>query len=121
MNNILRIRHVNVIGDIILFLGKLCVILLSAISAFLMLDTHKYRAAYKLLPVLVCWVFEYIVATLFFRFVEMSIDTIIFSYYHDSEDDGTTLYAPPLLMETLNNDQNGCKDLHKDPNEICPM
>ena len=47
MNNILRIGKVNVIGDVILFLGKLCVSLSSALFAFLMLDTHKYRSAHN--------------------------------------------------------------------------
>lgn len=59
MNNILRIGRVNVIGDVILFLGKLCVSLSSAVFAFLMLDTHKYSSAHNkisspLFPVLVC-------------------------------------------------------------------
>ncbi|KAJ4726287.1 choline transporter-like protein 2 [Melia azedarach] len=111
MNNILRIGRVNVIGDVILFLGKLCVSLSSAVFAFLMLDTHKYSSAHNkisspLFPVLVCWVLGYVVATLFFAVVEMSIDTIILSFCQDSEEhQGTAQYAPPLLMETLN-DQN---------------
>ncbi|KAF2286010.1 hypothetical protein P3X46_006829 [Hevea brasiliensis] len=111
MNNILRIGKVNVIGDVILFLGKLCVSLSSAVFAFLMLDTHKYRSAHNkisspLFPVLVCWALGYIVATLFFAVVEMSIDTIILSFCQDSEEhQGTAQYAPPLLIETLN-DQN---------------
>lgn len=58
MSNILRIGKVNVIGDVILFLGKLCVSLTSALFAFLMLDTHKYKSAHNkisspLFPVLV--------------------------------------------------------------------
>lgn len=111
VNNILRIGRVNVIGDVILFLGKLCVSLSSAIFAFLMLDTHKYRSAHDkisspLFPVLACWGLGYIVATLFFAVVEMSIDTIILSFCQDSEEhQGTAQYAPPLLIETLN-DQN---------------
>ncbi|XP_021667165.2 choline transporter protein 1 isoform X3 [Hevea brasiliensis] len=111
MNNILRIGKVNVIGDVILCLGKLCVSLLSAVFAFLMLDTHKYRSAHNkitspLFPVLVCWALGYIVATLFFAVVEMSIDTIILSFCQDSDEhQGTAQYAPPLLIETLN-DQN---------------
>lgn len=57
-NNILRIGKVNVIGNVILFLGKLCVSLASALFAFLMLDTHKYKSAHDkvsspLIPVLV--------------------------------------------------------------------
>ncbi|KAK2992977.1 hypothetical protein RJ640_004489 [Escallonia rubra] len=111
MSNILRIGKVNVIGDVILFLGKLCVSLSSALFAFLMLDTHKYKSAHNkisspLFPVLVSWVLGYVVATLFFAVVEMSIDTIILSFCQDSEEHhGTAQYAPPLLMETLN-DQN---------------
>ncbi|KAK6230529.1 hypothetical protein QUC31_002047 [Theobroma cacao] len=111
MNNILRIGRVNVVGDVILFLGKLCVSLSSAVFGFLMLDTHKYSSGHNkisspLLPVLVCWALGYVVATLFFAVVEMSIDTIILSFCQDSEEhQGTAQYAPPLLIETLN-DQN---------------
>ncbi|CAK7327602.1 unnamed protein product [Dovyalis caffra] len=111
ISNILRIGRVNVIGDVILYLGKLCVSLSSAVFAFLMLDTHKYRSAHNkisspLLPVLVCWALGYVVATLFFAVVEMSIDTIILSFCQDSEEhQGTAQYAPPLLIQTLG-DQN---------------
>ncbi|XP_010940430.1 choline transporter protein 1 isoform X2 [Elaeis guineensis] len=107
MNNILRIGKVNVIGDVILFLGKLCVSLFCALFAFLMLDTHKYKSAHNkvsspLFPVLACWGLGYVVATLFFAVVEMSIDTIILSFCQDAEENqGTAQYAPPLLMETL--------------------
>ncbi|KAK4714754.1 hypothetical protein R3W88_020661 [Solanum pinnatisectum] len=108
ISNILRIGKVNVIGDVILFLGKLCVSLASALFAFLMLDTHKYNIGHNkisspIFPVLVCWFLGYVVATLFFAVVEMSIDTIILSFCQDSEEhQGTAQYAPPLLLETLN-------------------
>ncbi|KAI3834021.1 hypothetical protein MKW92_053557 [Papaver armeniacum] len=100
MDNILRIGRVNVIGDVILFLGKLCVSLASALFAFLMLDTHKYKSAHNkisspLFPVLVTWCLGYVVASLFFAVVEMSIDTIILSFCQDSEEhQGTAQYAP---------------------------
>lgn len=119
INNILRIGRVNVIGDVILFLGKLCVSLSSAVFAFIMLDGHTYRSAHKisspLFPVLVCWCLGYVVATLFFAVVEMSIDTIILSFCQDSEEhQGTAQYAPPLLIETLN-DQNEMQRLTQGP------
>ncbi|KAF7109450.1 hypothetical protein CFC21_109714 [Triticum aestivum] len=107
MNNILRIGKVNVIGDVILYLGKLCVSLSSALFAFLMLDTHKYRSAHNkisspLFPVLLCWALGYMVAQLFFGVVETSVETIILSFCQDAEEhDGEAQYAPPLLMETL--------------------
>ncbi|KAG2580864.1 hypothetical protein PVAP13_6KG263200 [Panicum virgatum] len=107
MKNVLRIGKVNVIGDVILMLGKLCVSLLSALFAFIMLDKHKYRSGHNkisspLVPVLVSWALGYVVAKLFFAVVEMSIDTIILSFCQDTEEhQGNAQYAPPLLMETL--------------------
>lgn len=112
ISNILRIGKVNVIGDVILFLGKLSVSLTSALFAFLMLDSHKYKSGHNkisspLFPVLACWSLGYIVATLFFGVVEMSIDTIILSFCQDADEhQGTAQYAPPLLIETLSSDQN---------------
>ncbi|KAJ1381525.1 Choline transporter-like [Sesbania bispinosa] len=120
MNNILKIGRLNVIGDVILFLGKLCVSLSSALFAFLMLDTHKYNSGHNktsspLFPVVVCWALGYIVATLFFAVVEMSIDTIVLSFCQDSEEhQGTAQYAPPLLIETLG-DQNEMQRLTQGP------
>lgn len=108
MNNILKIGKVNVVGNIVLSLGKLCVSLSGALFGFLMLDDHKYKSAHDkisspLFPVLACWCLGYVVATLFFGVVEMSIDTIILSFCQDAEEHhGTAQYAPPLLMETLN-------------------
>lgn len=107
INNILRIGTVNVIGDVMLFLGKLCVSLACALFAFLMLDTHQYKSSHHkisspLFPVLFCWGLGYVVASLFFAVVEMAIDTIVLSFCQDVEEhQGNPQYAPPLLMETL--------------------
>lgn len=107
MNNILRIGKVNVIGDVILFLGKLCVSLSSALFAFLMLDNHKYRSSHSkisspLFPVLLCWALGYAVAQLFFGVVETSVETVVLSFCQDAEEhQGDAQYAPPVLMETL--------------------
>nr|GME02720.1 choline transporter-like protein 2 [Ipomoea batatas] len=116
ISNILQIGKVNVIGDVVLFLGKLCVSLASALFGFLMLDAHKYKSTHHkisspLFPVLVCWSLGYVVASLFFAVVEMSIDTIILSFCQDSElHHGTAQYAHPLLIQTLN-DQNEMQGL----------
>jgi choline transporter-like protein 2/4/5 len=58
VTNILRVGTVNIIGDVILFLGKVCVSLACALFSFLMLDTHKYKDGHRqvsspLFPVLV--------------------------------------------------------------------
>nr|GEX31366.1 choline transporter-like protein 2 [Tanacetum cinerariifolium] len=70
---------------------ELCVSLASALFAFLMLDTHKCKSSHEkitspMIPVLVCWGLGYIVATLFFDVVEISIDTIILSYCQNAEE-----------------------------------
>lgn len=113
LNNILRIGTVNVIGNIIAFLGKVCVSLASALFAFFMLESSQYKSGHNkvsspLFPVLFCWLIGYVVASLFFAVVEMTIDTIILSFCEDiEENNGTPLYAPPLLMETLNRHNTG--------------
>jgi len=63
----------------------------------------------------VCWALGYIVATLFFAVVEMSIDTIVLSFCQDSEEhQGTAQYAPPLLIDTLT-DQSEMQRLTQGP------
>ncbi|KAH7843937.1 hypothetical protein Vadar_022535 [Vaccinium darrowii] len=110
ISNILRIGKVNVIGDVILFLGKLCVSLSSAVFAFLMLNAHKYNSAHNkitspLFPVLVCWGLGYVVATLFFGVVEMSIDTIILSFCQDSDEHQGLSSAHRLLLDSIDDNK----------------
>lgn len=48
------------------------------------------------------WIFAYSIAGMFFGVVEMAIDTILLSFCIDCEENnGTPLYAPPLLLDTL--------------------
>lgn len=64
------------------------------------------RFAWDCLYAQACWALGYIVATLFFAVVEMSIDTIILSFCQDSEENqGNAQHAPPLLLETLDSNQ----------------
>lgn len=62
----------------------------------------------------VCSGFAYVVANLFFGVVEMSIDTVILSFCQDSDEhQGTAQYAPPLLIQTLKDDENDMQRLTK--------
>ncbi|KAL2653076.1 hypothetical protein R1flu_021204 [Riccia fluitans] len=107
INNILRVGTVNVLGDFILFLGKVCVSVASAFFAFLMLDQHRYKSgrdkiSSPLFPVAFTFIFAYAIANMFFGVVEMAIDTILLSFCIDSEENnGNPRYAPSLLMDTL--------------------
>jgi hypothetical protein len=54
------------------------------------------------LPAQFCWFVGYLAAGMFFGVVEMAIDTILLSFCIDSEEhNGTPMFAPPLLMDTL--------------------
>jgi solute carrier family 44 (choline transporter-like protein), member 2/4/5 len=77
-------------------------------------NNYQNLIGYVLCKMQVCWALGYIVVTLFFGVIEMSIDTIILSYCQDSEEHGTARYAPPLLIETLN-DQNDMQRLTQEP------
>lgn len=89
MSNILRIGKVNVLGDVILFLGKLCVTTLtSALFAFLILDSHKYKSAHN------------------------KISSPLFPVLDSDEHQGTAQYAPPLLIQTPK--KMRCKDCPND-------
>ncbi|CAM6083691.1 unnamed protein product [Calypogeia fissa] len=107
INNILRVGTVNIIGDFVLFMGKLSVGALSVFFAFLMLEQHRFKSgkdkvSSPLFPILFTWIFAYSIASMFFGVVEMAIDTILLSFCIDCEENnGTPLYAPPLLLDTL--------------------
>ncbi|CAM6015869.1 unnamed protein product [Sphagnum balticum] len=107
VSNILKVAAVNILGDLILFLGKVCVSLVCALFTFLMLETHKYKSGNSqvsspLFPVLFCWGVGYITAGHFFAVVETAIDTILLSFCIDADEhNGTAMFAPPLLIDTL--------------------
>ncbi|GBG90263.1 hypothetical protein CBR_g50441 [Chara braunii] len=107
VNNILRVAAVNVIGDFILFLGKILVSLGCAFFAFLMLEDNRYHEGrYKitspLAPVLFCMGVGYIVAYIFFGVVEMAVDTILLSFCEDCEENnGIPRFAPMRLVQAL--------------------
>ncbi|KAL3684879.1 hypothetical protein R1sor_002901 [Riccia sorocarpa] len=107
ISNILRVGTVNILGDLILFLGKICVSITSAFFASLMLDQHRYKSgkdkvSSPLFPIVFTFFFAYAIASMFFGVVEMAIDTILLSYCIDcDENNGNARYAPPLLMDTL--------------------
>jgi hypothetical protein len=50
-----------------------------------------------------CWGIGYVTASIFFAVAEMALDTTLMSLCMDSEEhNGTALFAPHSLVETLN-------------------
>lgn len=107
MNNILRVAAVNMIGDLILFLGKLAIALGSGALAFLMLEdeaykTGEHKVSSPLLIVILCIFAGYLIASVFMAVVEMAIDTVLLAFCLDCEKHGgNPAFAPPLLMDAM--------------------
>lgn len=106
-HNILTVGAVNVVGDTLLFLGKLSVSLLAGFLAFLMLDSEAYttgdsKVSSPLFIVLFVVVFAFVISGLFMSVVEMAIDTVLLSFCKDCKlHGGKPKFAPPLLEEVL--------------------
>jgi len=106
-NNLATVGAVNVIGDVLLFLGKLSVSLTCGVLAFLYLDDDAYttgenKISSPLLIVVFCVIFGFVIAGLFMSVVEMAIDTTLLSFCKDCKlHGGKPRYAPPLLESVL--------------------
>ena len=107
VKKITAVAEVNIVGDIMLFLGKLCVSLGSGVIAFLMLDDDNFnygdeKVSSPLFIVIVVTMFAYLIATIFMSIVELGMDTILFCYCKDCDDhSGTPVNAPPALIDAL--------------------
>ena len=107
VKNVLSVATVNIIGDIMLFLGKLVVSLGSGVIAFGMLDADTFnygdeKVSSPLFIVIVVCLFAFLIASVFMSIVELGIDTILLCYCKDTDDNGgTPLNAPPALVKAL--------------------
>ena len=99
--------ELNIVGDIMLVLGKLVVALGSGTIAFLMLDADTFnygdeKVSSPLFIVIVVVLFAFIIANVFMSIVELGIDTILLCYCKDCDDNnGAPVNAPPALVKTL--------------------
>ena len=107
VKNVAAVATVNIVGDIMLVLGKLVVALGSGTIAFLMLDADTFnygdeKVSSPLFIVIVVVLFAFIIANVFMSIVELGIDTILLCYCKDCDDNnGAPVNAPPALVKTL--------------------
>ena len=107
VKNVMAVAAVNIVGDIMLTLGKLVVALGSGTIAFLMLDADTFnygdeKVSSPLFIVIVVILFAFIIANVFMSIVELGVDTILLCYCKDCDDNnGAPLNAPPALVKTL--------------------
>lgn len=126
VQNALRLAAVNIIGDVLIWLGKLAVTAGAGLIAFLMTDLDYYTnekdypdtfLSSPLMPIIVSLVVGYVVADLFLEVYEMAVDTVLLSFCEDCEsNNGNAKFAPPLLLEAIGKAQEMKKG--KDTGEL---
>ncbi|KAF8064488.1 CHER1 [Scenedesmus sp. PABB004] len=111
VSNALRLAAVTIVGDALLFLGKLGVAASCGVAAFGLsrapyyTDAAAYPATYLssgLLPIALAALTGYAVAAIFFSVYELAIDTVLLSFCEDCEaNGGHPRCAPPLLLDAI--------------------
>lgn len=110
LSNVLRLAAVNVVGDFLIIIGKLCVVGCCGVFAFLFADIEYYTNPQKhpstylsspVAPILLTVVVAYICATVFFQVYEMAVDTVLLCFCDDCDMNGDPKFAPPVLMEAM--------------------
>lgn len=102
VENALRVSAVNIIGDTILFIGKCCVALGSALFAYIYIDYYRIELSAPLFIVLLTLIISFSIASAFMAVTEMCIDTILLSYCIDcDENGGSATNAPPMLSDSI--------------------
>jgi len=109
VENVLRLAAVNIVGDSLIFLGKVTVMLGAGVLAFLMTDLDIYTdpaektyLSSPLMPIILSCLIAFFIANVFFQVYEMAVDTILLSFCEDcSQNDDNPKCAPPLLAAAI--------------------
>ncbi len=115
ITNALRLVTVSVVGDMLLWLGKITVAAAAGLAAFGMSELPYYTDGVKypttvlsspVFPVAISILVAYVVAQIFFSLYEMAIDTVMLAFCEDCDmHGGNPKWAPPLLMEAMGQEE----------------
>jgi hypothetical protein len=95
--NFVKLTALNVIGSVMMWMGKLLVVVLVSLLAYAYLDgkfpVEGISGVDPVMPTLVCALLAYLVASLFMQVFELAINTILHCYVADTEAHGRAEYA----------------------------
>ncbi|GAB1600405.1 choline transporter-like protein 1 [Argonauta hians] len=98
VNNALRVAAINSVGDFMLFLAKVCVMVITGAIGVAWFKTNE-DLHYYAIPVLLVCVFAYALSSCFMSQYEMVVDTLLLCFCEDVEmNDGSE--EKPYFMNT---------------------
>ncbi|XP_014474757.1 PREDICTED: choline transporter-like protein 1 [Dinoponera quadriceps] len=112
-SNVLRVAAINSVGDFVLFLGKVLVITLTAISGVYLMQ-KKEGLHHPWVPITIAGIFAFLVAHCFISIYEMIIDTIFICFCEDCEKNdgvGRPYFMSRGLMEFVENSKKALRHL----------
>lgn len=98
--NVLRVGAVNVIGDFMMFLGKVFITLFTTLLACWILSDMD-DVQYWAIPALFICLISFFVAKSFMNVYDMAVDTILLSFCEDVESNDGTRERPYFMPDSL--------------------
>jgi hypothetical protein len=98
--NLARLAAINLVGDFLLFLGKLVVALFTTGLVAIVIDKHYQDDVSSLvMPAVVIFLVSYLVASLFMVIFDVTIDTVFLCFLIDEKfNRNGNMLAPPSLV-----------------------
>merc|ERR1712194_772629 len=82
--NLARVATINLVGDFLMFLGKIFVALITMAIAALMMQRDEDISS-PVIPAIICFLLAYMVGSLFMVLYETAMDTIFLCFLIDEE------------------------------------
>ncbi|XP_072031971.1 choline transporter-like protein 1 isoform X2 [Amphiura filiformis] len=102
LSNSLRVAAINCVGDFVLFLGKLTVVALTAVSGLLIMGFQDDpRLIFYAIPVGIGSIFAYIFASCFLSVYEMAVDTLLLCFCEDTRINDGSAEKPYFMDKSL--------------------
>jgi len=117
VQNLLQVGTVNIIGDSVLWMGKIIVSFISTGILLLAMD-HTYVLSSLIMPAVVMFLTCYLVASVWMAIFEAAIDTVLLCFLLDEKQNRSTGYmlaSPELIALVDKHAQQNIVRIHPSP------
>ncbi|GCB71239.1 choline transporter-like protein 1 isoform X1 [Scyliorhinus torazame] len=124
VENALRVASINIVGDFVLFLGKMLIVLITGFIGILLLN-HQRDYTVWVLPLIIVCLFAFFVSHCFLSTYEMVVDVLFLCFAVDSKNNdgspGHEYYMDKSLMEFMDNSRKAMRSVNARGAEMKPM